>query len=61
MQGMEVCARHFDTVGLPMLAAHFPAHIDRIAAGLVGTVQIASGLMTRSPGIMTGNRPFACG
>lgn len=36
MQGLEVCTRYFDSVGLPMLAARFPEHIDRIAAGLVG-------------------------
>ncbi|NVN93260.1 MAG: DUF4037 domain-containing protein [Desulfuromonadales bacterium] len=36
MNGLELCERYFIEVGLPMLAATFPSHVDRIAAGLVG-------------------------
>lgn len=36
MQGLEIFARYFHTVGLPMLAERFPGHVKRIAAGLVG-------------------------
>lgn len=36
IQGLDLCARYFQTVGAPMLVERFPGYVDRIAAGLVG-------------------------
>jgi hypothetical protein len=36
MRGLALCELYFTEVGLPMLQAKFPTHMDRIAAGLIG-------------------------
>ncbi|MFC2025291.1 hypothetical protein ACFLTG_02645, partial [Chloroflexota bacterium] len=36
MKGLELCESYFFEVGTPLIAEKFPAHKDKIAAGLVG-------------------------
>ncbi len=36
MTGLELAERYYEEYGRPLVARHFAAHQDRIAAGLVG-------------------------
>lgn len=42
-RGIELACRYFWEVGLPALEAHFPAYVDRIAAGLIAAGSDCSG------------------